>query len=156
MFASRTATLARSARAFSTTTPNALARMQLIGRLADVPEQTPTSTGREMVRYALGVSNGPRDESTGQRQTSWFRIASFSEGASKDFLCGLPKGALLYVDADARMDTFQGQDGNNQTRLNLVQRNFEVLSRPRVQNPDETGDSDKSAAEEPGSGLGAS
>jgi len=54
------------------------------------------------------------------------------------------------------MDTFQGQDGNNQTRLNLVQRSFEVLSRPRVQSADETGDSDKSAAEEPGSGLGAS
>jgi len=64
--------------------------------------------------------------------------------------------SLLYIDADARMDTFQGQDGNNQTRLNLVQRSFEVLSRPRVQGLDETGETDKSAAEEPSSGLGAS
>lgn len=63
---------------------------------------------------------------------------------------------MLYVDADARMDTFQGQDGNNQTRLNLVSRNFEVLSRPRQIGADETGESDKSAAEEPSSGLGAS
>jgi len=92
MFALRTSTLARGARAFSTTTPNALARMQLIGRLADTPEQTPTSTGREMVRYALGVSAGPRDENTGQRSTSWFRVASFIEGPQKDLLCGLPKG----------------------------------------------------------------
>jgi hypothetical protein len=48
------------------------------------------------------------------------------------------------------MDTFQAQDGSNQTRLNLVQRNFEALSRPQNR-PD-----DRSAAEEPGSGLGAS
>jgi len=55
------------------------------------------------------------------------------------------------------MDTFQAQDGNNQTRLNLVQRNFEVLSRPRVQSDEAGGaESDKSAAEEPLSGLGAS
>jgi len=92
MFTSRTTTLARSARAFSTTTPKALARMQLIGRLADTPEQTPTSTGREMIRYALGVSAGPRDESTGQRPTSWFRVASFIEGSQKELLCSLPKG----------------------------------------------------------------
>ena len=54
------------------------------------------------------------------------------------------------------MDTFQGQDGNNQTRLNLVQRNFEVLSRPRVQGDESEGESGRSAAEEPSSGLGAS
>lgn len=53
------------------------------------------------------------------------------------------------------MDTFQGADGNNQTRLNLVQRSFETLSRPQRS---ETGPSDtgKSAVEEPMSGLGAS
>jgi len=28
----------------------------------------------------------------------------------------------MYLEADARMDTFQAQDGSNQTRLNLVQR----------------------------------
>jgi len=93
MFARRApSTLARSARAFSTTTPNALARMQLIGRLADTPEATPTSTGREMIRYALGVSAGPKDENTGQRGTSWFRVASFVEGPQKDLLTSLPKG----------------------------------------------------------------
>ena len=59
----------------------------------------------------------------------------------------------LYIDADARMDTFQAQDGSTQTRLNLVQRNVEVLSRPRNQTME---DSEKSAAEEPESGIGQS
>ncbi|KAK3066049.1 ssDNA-binding protein, mitochondrial, partial [Teratosphaeriaceae sp. CCFEE 6253] len=51
-----------SLRAFSTTAPRPLAKMQLIGRLADTPEVTPTSTGRDIIRYALGVSTGRRDE----------------------------------------------------------------------------------------------
>ncbi|KAF2158101.1 nucleic acid-binding protein [Myriangium duriaei CBS 260.36] len=142
----------QATRAFSTTSPNALARMQIIGRLADTPELTPTSTGRDVIRYSLGVSHGPRDES-GNRQTSWYRVASFTEGAQRDLLLSLPKGTLVYLDADAKMDTFQGQDGSNQTRLNLVQRTFETLSRPR--NAVE-GTAGRDAAEEPQSGLGAS
>ncbi|CAD0099349.1 unnamed protein product [Aureobasidium mustum] len=139
MFAARSVPRAlNGARAFSTSPAHALARMQIIGRLADQPELTPTSTGREMVRYALGVKSGPKNEN-GERQTSWFRVASFSEGPGRD--------------ADARMDTFQTQDGSTQTRLNLVQRktrlgpNETYMNRP---------DSDRSAAEEPSSGLGAS
>jgi len=65
--------------------------MQLIGRLADTPELTPTSTGRELIKYSLGVSGGPRDEQ-GNRATSWFRIASFVEGPQRDLLLSLPKG----------------------------------------------------------------
>jgi hypothetical protein len=34
----------------------------------------------------------------------------------------------MYLEADARMDTFQGQDGSNQTRLNLVQRKTSLTS----------------------------
>ncbi|GAB7355265.1 hypothetical protein MBLNU459_g5811t1 [Dothideomycetes sp. NU459] len=147
------------ARAFSSSPAHSLARMQLIGRLADQPELTPTSTGREMVRYALGVSTGPKDEN-GQRSTSWFRVASFTEGPGRDVLLNLPKGTLLYLDADARMDTFQAQDGSQQTRLNLVQRTFETLSRPQRTETgasDSSGvDSGRSAAEEPSSGIGHS
>jgi len=54
------------------------------------------------------------------------------------------------------MDTFQAQDGTNQTRLNLVQRTFELLSRPRTEEQTTGAEGDKSAAEEPLSGVGAS
>ncbi|CAD0087124.1 unnamed protein product [Aureobasidium vineae] len=130
MFAARSVPRAlNGARAFSTSPAHSLARMQLIGRLADQPELTPTSTGREMVRYALGVKGGPKNEN-GERQTS----------------C-----TLMYLEADARMDSFQAQDGSNQTRLNLVQRKTSLGPRPQNRS-----DSDRSAAEEPSSGLGAS
>lgn len=81
----------RAVRAFSTTAPRPLARMQIIGRLADTPEVFATSNGKEIVRYALGVQQGPRD-AEGNRTTSWFRVASFQEGPQRDLLCSLPKG----------------------------------------------------------------
>lgn len=91
MFSPSRLGLRTASRAFSTTRPSQLARMQLIGRLADQPELTPTSTGREMVRYAVGVSTSSKDEQ-GNRQTSWFRVASFTDGPGRDVLLGLPKG----------------------------------------------------------------
>lgn len=79
-----------SRRTFSTTPRASLARMQLIGRLAATPELTPTSTGRDIVRYAIGTTH--RSTSRGE-ETSWFRVASFAEeGARRDLVLGLPKG----------------------------------------------------------------
>lgn len=84
-------TLPTTARAFSTSAPRPLARMQIIGRLADQPEITPTSTGREITRFAVGVSSGPKDEQ-GNRAVSWYRVASFAEGPGRDVLLGMEKG----------------------------------------------------------------
>ncbi|KAF7191882.1 Single-stranded DNA-binding protein 1 [Pseudocercospora fuligena] len=120
----------RAARAFSTTPARPLAKMQLIGRLADQPELVDTSTGRQLVKYALGVNKGPRDES-GNQGVSWFKVASFlDEGPQRDLLLSLPKGTQLYVEAEARMDTYE-IEGQKRTSLNLLQRNFEALQRPR-------------------------
>lgn len=77
-----------SARAFSTSTPRSIARISIIGNLSDSPELVATSTGREIVRYSVASNTGPRDN----RQTSWFRVTSFTEGPQRDYLLGLPKG----------------------------------------------------------------
>ncbi|EMC97343.1 hypothetical protein BAUCODRAFT_33064 [Baudoinia panamericana UAMH 10762] len=148
---------ATSARAFSTTTARPLAKMQLIGRLANTPEVTPTSTGRDVIRYSLGVQYGARDEN-GQRAVSWFNVSSFSEGSQRELLCSLPKGTQMYVEADAKMDTYE-KDGTKRMSLNLLQRNFEALSRPPQSSSESTTgvESDaESAANEPLSGVGHS
>jgi hypothetical protein len=76
-------------RAFSTSRASQLAKIQLIGRLADTPELQATSTGNELIKFSLATSSGPKDN----RQTSWWRITSFEkEGARRDFLTGLEKG----------------------------------------------------------------
>lgn len=77
-----------SSRAFSTSRPSQLARLTLVGRLGVDPELIETSKGTQIIRYVIGTSHGPKDN----RQTSWFRVASFAEGPQRDYLMGLSKG----------------------------------------------------------------
>ena len=79
---------ASAARAFSTSAPRSVARISIIGNLADTPELQPTSSGREILKYAVASNSGPKDN----RQTSWFRVTSFADGPRRDFLLSLPKG----------------------------------------------------------------
>jgi hypothetical protein len=76
-------------RSFSNSPARSLARLTLVGRLAAEPELSVASTGHELVKYAIGTSYGPKEN----RQTSWFRVASFlPEGPVRDHLLSLPKG----------------------------------------------------------------
>lgn len=77
-------------RSFSSTSARGVARVQIIGNLADTPEVRATSTGREMIKYAVASNSGPRSD----RVTSWFNITSFVEGKARDFLLTLPKGCV--------------------------------------------------------------
>ncbi|MCJ1452040.1 ssDNA-binding protein, mitochondrial [Mycoblastus sanguinarius] len=113
-------------RTFSTTPRSHLARMTIVGRLADAPEIVATSSGQDVVRYALGTSHGPKNN----RQTSWWRVACFApEGGLRDLVMGLGKGSLVYVEGDCSMNKFPGKDGSTQSALSIVQRNFEILDR---------------------------
>ena len=95
--------------------------MTIIGRLADSPEIVPTSTGQDVVRYALGTSHGPKDN----RQTSWWRVALFApEGGLRDLVMGLGKGSMVCVEGDCSMNKFQAKDGSQQSALNIVQSTF--------------------------------
>lgn len=90
LFRRATAASAGAARSFTTTAPRPLAKLTIVGNLADTPEAHQTSSGRELVRYAVASNSGPREN----RQTSWFRVTSFSEGPRKDFMLSLPKGCV--------------------------------------------------------------
>lgn len=84
-----------SARAFSTSsTRSSFAKMTLIGRLADTPELQATSTGEELLRYAIGVNSGPKDN----QKTSWFKVTSFlPDGPQRSFIAGLDKGFVFFL-----------------------------------------------------------
>ncbi|KAK1970342.1 single-strand binding protein family [Colletotrichum eremochloae] len=131
----RAAAAPRIARAFSTSPSHNLARITIVGNLADTPELQATSTGREVIRYAVASNSGPRDN----RHTSWFRVTSFEpEGPRRDFLQNLPKGTMVYIEGDANMNTYQDGEGKNRSVLNIVQRSIEILKRPHTgTNPSE-------------------
>ena len=80
------------ARAFSSTPRPQVARMTVIGRLGAAPEEVEVSAEKmgqkSLVRYVVGTSYGKGE----YKKTSWFRVASFVEGAQKEYLMGLQKG----------------------------------------------------------------
>jgi len=75
-------------RAFSSTRASQLAKMTVVGRLGAAPEEVQVSGDRTLVRYVVGTNYGKGEK----QKTSWFRVASFVEGAQKDFLLSVPKG----------------------------------------------------------------
>ncbi|KAJ4303163.1 ssDNA-binding protein, mitochondrial [Kalmusia sp. IMI 367209] len=131
-FRAAPARFATATRAFSTTPRASLARMSIVGRLGVAPEEVTVSNERTLVRYVIGSSFGKGEN----QKTSWFRVASFVEGKQKDFLMSLPKGSLLYVDADARMESYTDAEGSKRSNLSLIARNFEVISKPRTEEVD--------------------
>ncbi|KAL7789939.1 hypothetical protein V8C37DRAFT_403760 [Trichoderma ceciliae] len=129
LFRRAAAATAGAARAFSTTSPRSVARITIIGNLADTPEAQVSGnqdSPREYVRYAVASNSGSKEN----RQTSWFRVTGFVDGPRKDFLLSLPKGTLVYVDGDATISTYTDAGGNTRHGLSVVQRSIEVLRRP--------------------------
>jgi len=121
------------ARAFSTTRPAQLARMTLVGRLGTDPELVESSKGNSVIKYVVGSGYGPKEN----RQTSWFRVASFApEGAARDYVMGLQKGTLVYLEGDATMRMYEDAEGKKQSALSLVQTKVEVLKRPQPKEGD--------------------
>ncbi|KAH9906160.1 hypothetical protein F4778DRAFT_724837 [Xylariomycetidae sp. FL2044] len=81
-------------RAFSASARRDIAKMTIVGNLAATPEVKATSTGHEVIEYAVASNSGPKDN----RQTSWFRVASFvEEGPRRDYMTSLPKGYVISI-----------------------------------------------------------
>lgn len=95
LFRRATVASAGAARAFSTTSPRSIARITIVGNLADAPEAQVGGTEqnpKEYIRYAVASNSGSKEN----RQTSWFRVTGFVDGPRKDFLLGLPKGYVFF------------------------------------------------------------
>ncbi|TQS38961.1 hypothetical protein Golomagni_00523 [Golovinomyces magnicellulatus] len=124
--ASPTSLYSRTFSSSSAAQISTFAKITIVGRLADTPELQTTGTGREILKYAVGTTVG-RGEN---QKTSWFRVTSFlPEGPQRDFLAGLEKGTLVYVEGDTTMKQYQDSDGNSRNGLNIVQHVIIVIIR---------------------------
>lgn len=92
-FARRAVAASRSTRAFSSTPARPVAKMTIVGNLAASPELSSTSTGREILRYAVASTTGSGDN----QKTSWFRITAFmDEGPRRDYFMSIGKGSVYF------------------------------------------------------------
>ncbi|KAI6092555.1 nucleic acid-binding protein [Hypoxylon rubiginosum] len=121
------ATAPRLSRAFSASARRDLAKITIVGNLAATPELRATSTGRDVIEYAVASNSGNKEN----RQTSWFKVAAFiEEGPRREFLTSLPKGATVYVEGDAVMRPYTDSEGKTKSSLSIYQKTIEVLRRP--------------------------
>ncbi|OJJ48262.1 hypothetical protein ASPZODRAFT_130225 [Penicilliopsis zonata CBS 506.65] len=141
----RSSAPALSARAFSASASQAMARMILTGRLATEPEAIPSSTGVNVIKYTIASTHGRSDN----RFTSYFRVTSFLEnGPQKDFVLSLSKGTLVCIDADVSLKPWEDAEGRRHSSLNIIQKTLEVLKRPNPNRQTDNGVSDQFAGEE--------
>lgn len=64
LFRRATAAMAGAARAFNTTSPRSVARITIVGHLADTPEPQTAGTEedpKEYIRYAVASNSGGKD-----------------------------------------------------------------------------------------------
>ncbi|KAL2022300.1 hypothetical protein VTK56DRAFT_5698 [Thermocarpiscus australiensis] len=120
-----------ASRTFSTTASRPVARITIIGNLADTPELRASSTGREYLRYAVASNHGSGEG----RRTSWFNVrASVEEGPRRAFLQSLPKGTMVMIEGDVSMGSTVDAEGKPKQVLNIFHRHLEVLRRPYNRN----------------------
>ncbi|KAH6850252.1 glucose inhibited division protein A-domain-containing protein [Chaetomium sp. MPI-CAGE-AT-0009] len=117
---------ATAARTFSSTASRPVARITIVGNLADTPELRASSTGRDYLRYSVASNSGHGEH----RKTSWFNVSYFGEGPQRDFFQTLPKGSLVMVEGDVSMSNYVDSEGKPRQALNITQRQLEVLRRP--------------------------
>ena len=92
-FLLRRALPSHAARAFSTTSArSSFAKITIIGHLTATPELRATSTGQEILKYAIATNSGPKDN----QKTSFFNVTAFTqEGPQRDFIASLDKGYVV-------------------------------------------------------------
>ncbi|RMJ22297.1 hypothetical protein PHISP_06834 [Aspergillus sp. HF37] len=123
-----------AARTFSTSSPRSVARMMITGRMGRDPEVQTLANGGNVVRYIIGHNTGPSNN----RHTSWFKVTSFHEGPSRDYLLGMKKGTLVFVEGDVSIRQWEDAEGKRQSALNIMQRHIEPLKRPFNQDQDQS------------------
>ncbi|MHB0869505.1 MAG: single-stranded DNA-binding protein [Chloroflexota bacterium] len=121
-----------------------LCKATIIGNLGRDPEMRYTPSGKPVTSFSVAcnhvytAADGERKE-----ETEWFRVSAWGKLAET---CSqyLKKGSRVFVEGRLRTRTWEGQDGQKRTDIEIVASDMRILdAKPRG----ETGDM---AAEEHG------
>lgn len=100
-------------------------KTQFIGRLTKDIEINVAKNGLAYGKFSLAVNRDYKDEK-GERQTDFFDFKIFGKGADilKKFTS---TGDLLYVEAQARQNIYEKEDGTKNYSIDFIVNNFEFL-----------------------------
>jgi single-strand DNA-binding protein len=123
----------------------ALNRVQLIGRLGKDPESRFTSTGKNVARFSLAVSNRWKSgEGETRENTEWVNIEAWGRLGE---ICQqyLHKGSLVFIEGRLKTDKFDDKSGETKYYTKVVAISMQMLDRKPEEEPvssveDEAGD----------------
>ena len=106
-----------------------LNRMILIGNVGADPEMRYTASGKSVTSFTVASSekytkaNGEKVE-----ETVWFTVTCWDKLA-ENVNKYTHKGMLLYVEGHIKLDEWQGQDGENRSRMAITATRVLFLSK---------------------------
>lgn len=106
----------------------ALNRVQLIGRLGQDPEARYTSTGKQVVKFSVAVSNRWKKDGEVNEYTEWVNIEAWNRLAE---ICHeyLHKGGLVYLEGRLKTDRYVDKHGENRYFTKVVIQQMQMLDK---------------------------
>ena len=106
-----------------------LNRVMIIGNLGRDPELRYTTRGNAVCNFTVAVNRPGRTDENGQRaedETEWFSVVAWDKLAET---CNqfLSKGRKVYVEGRLQTRAWEGQDGQQRSRVEVVAQNMVML-----------------------------
>lgn len=106
-----------------------LNRVMIIGNLGRDPELRYTTRGNAVCNFTVAVNRPGRTDENGQRaadETEWFSVVAWDKLAET---CNqfLSKGRKVYVEGRLQTRSWEGQDGQQRSRVEIVATNMVML-----------------------------
>ena len=127
-----------------------LNKVMIIGNVGRAPEVRYTASGKPVASFSVATNrrwNTPTGEA--KEETEWFRVVAWDRLAE---LCNqyVEKGRKLYVEGRLQTRSWDGQDGQKHTSVEVVASDIRLLdARPKTAAaPEEPSSEDDIGAEE--------
>ncbi len=109
-----------------------LNKVMIIGRVGTEPEMRYTPNGNPVTRFRI-ATNRVYTGTDGERkqETEWFTVVAWNKLA-ETCNAGLNKGGRAYVEGRLRTRTWEGQDGQKRTQVEIVAERILFIDRQQV------------------------
>jgi single-strand DNA-binding protein len=103
----------------------------LIGNVGSDPEMRFTPNGNPVTSFRLATNRFYTVDGERRQETEWFSIVAWKKLAE---LCNqfLAKGRSVYVDGSLRTRTWEGQDGQKRSRVEVIANQVLFLDKQAV------------------------
>lgn len=105
-----------------------LNRVQIIGNLGRDVEMRYTANGNAVSSFSVAVNEKWTSNGEKQERTDWFTVNAWNKLAE---ICSqyLQKGSCVYIEGRVTLHEWEGNDGKNHARLDIVATSMQMLDR---------------------------